>query len=113
MKIKKHIIDLKLFPKKIQVLIGQRKESNIFLKRFTKFGLFDDAKAQAGRFSNYRNAHYYIWIPNLRCHSSIAHEAVHISWFINDDLSLNYNSECDEQQTYLVGYIVEQINLIR
>lgn len=109
MKLKRFTIDLAIYPRKILLLVGPHKESHKHLLKFNKFGLYDDCKAQAGRNQVHKDCHYYLWIPNFRCHSSIAHEAVHISWFLQDDLGLNFSSTADEQQTYIVSYIIDKI----
>lgn len=44
---------------------------------------------------------------NMNPHSTIAHEALHLSWFMGNELGLKYNYDNHEAQAYLMQYITE------
>ena len=59
---------------------------------------------------------YYIYLnKDIYTPGTIAHEAIHVSWMLNNNAHLirdgfTYNSQ--ELQAYLVGYIVDEIQKI-
>ena len=107
--INKFSIKLNPYPKSLLILHGTRNEVNTYLKKISQH-ILDSRGCTIGLNKNKDN--YAILLDSKLCtQATIAHEAIHISWYLNDDLGLNFNSNCDEQQTYLVAYIMNEINI--
>lgn len=58
-----------------------------------------------------RGSIYYIFInKDTGDQATLAHELIHISWFLNTDFGVEYSPTCDEHQTHFVSYLMRQIN---
>lgn len=101
-------VKLSPYPVSLLVLHGTRQEVNKYLSRISKFD-FDSPGSSMHLYDQKDN--FAICLDAKKCnHSTVAHEAVHITWFMNDHLCLNFSSKADEQQAYLVSYIMDEIN---
>ena len=100
---------IKLHPTKakLTVIIGSYKTCSKYMK---KYGVdLMDAKGVAIE-SNYK---YFMYL-NKNCINAelIAHEAVHLSWYLNKNYRFvegGFDFKTQELQAYLVGYIIEKV----
>lgn len=57
------------------------------------------------------NTNYYIFLKKDSFTQPIlAHELIHISWFLNKDVGVDYSYACDEHQAYFVSHYMQVIN---
>ena len=109
MSLKHKIIELTPTDICLEVLIGKKKQMVKFLKK--EYGqkkshwkeMIGDSSC-AVLDAN----HIYIFLLNDDI-STIAHEAVHASWFLDEIVEFNYNQDNQEIQAYYVDYIVGEI----
>ena len=104
---KQIVINVNPYPIKLLVLIGNKKDINKKLEKLTAEKL--EHCAISIRLHN-KKYNYVLCLDSKNInHCILAHELIHITWFMDNDLTLNFSSKSDEQQAYLVSYLMNKI----